>query len=334
MKIATVSCREGNFPLHRGKITGNVNDFLGSWCFGSRTHISLQSEVSDLKDYDVVWFTMYKGRFGKEKRWMELLYEFKTRWPQKKVILHQEAEIEFYLNAPWNIQGGWIEVLKDKVDLLLAHNERDAEVYRCFVERGVVEVWKTVQDIEKVLQCRKNPNNKDKVVGISSYDGRANGVLGVAVASRVTNNIMQITRTDYSKRDNRNELVNKRFGVSPKVTPMSAWQGWLNRVADLYVYLHPMTAVAAGRDTIACAGLGVPVIGNKHLDEQMFLFPALAVDAHDTRKMEGLLSELLRDERFYERVRSLAINRSHWYDIECGVERAEKMLAILGWTKQ
>ena len=59
MKIATVSCRETEFPIGRDQLL-NVNDLAGSWCFGSRKHIPLKSHVDYLAPYDAVWFTMSK----------------------------------------------------------------------------------------------------------------------------------------------------------------------------------------------------------------------------------------------------------------------------------
>jgi len=331
MKVATVSCREETFTIERDQLL-NVNDIAGSWCFGSRIHIPLKSDVDALKDYDCVWFTMSKQVRPYEKRWMELLYEFKSRWPQKKVILHQEAEVEFYLMRPstsWDVQRGWIETLYDKVDLLLAHNARDAAVYRSFMGTGRAITWRTVQDIEKIIPYRKKPESKEKVVGVGTYDGRSNGLLGVSVASKVTKNISQITRSVYN--DDRNEFVNKRFGVRPQATKLTGWYEWLENISNLYLFLNPMMAKAAGRDTINCAAIGVPIIGCKGLDPQEHLFPELTVDPYDVRKMEYLLLELLQDERFYERVRKLAMNKSHWYDIESGVERAEKIMEGLGY---
>jgi len=332
VRVATVSCREEYYPIERDQLR-NVNDIAASWCFGSRTHIPLSADVDVLKDYDCVFYTMSKQIRSYEKRWMELLYEFKSKWPKKKVILHQEAEVEFYLTHPatgWDVLSGWIEVIFDKVDLLLAHNGRDTIVYKYFVENGMVWTWKTVQDIDEITPYRKDYKSKEKVVGVSTYDGRANGMIGIAVASTVTQNITQITRSDYS--DNRCEFINERFSVSPKIVPLSGWYDWLSNLTNLYVYLHPMPAASAGRDTIACAALGIPVIGNKNLDAQMHLFPDLAVEVFDVRKMDYTLQDLLSNERFYTRVRDKALSGFKYYGIEAGVERAKEVMNVLRWV--
>ena len=331
MRVATVSCREDRFEIERDKLY-NVNDIAGSWCFGSRIHLPLNSDVHALKDYDAVWFTMSKQVRPYEKRWMEMLYEFKSKWPNKKVILHQEAEVEFYLThqaTGWNVTKGWMEVLYDKVDLLLAHNGRDNLVYKYFVDHGTVQTWRTVQDVDQIISYRKDPSEKGKVVGVSTYDGRANGTLALAVVSKLTKNIMQITRSEYQ--DDRNTYVNKRFSVLPKIAPLCGWFDWLENITDLYMYVHPMPAASAGRDTIACAALGIPVIGNKNLNAQVHLFPDLAVEAFDTRGIEHAVQELLGNPGFYDRVRRKALAGFEYYGIEHGVERAKEIMNLLGW---
>ncbi len=350
MKLATVSCRETEFPISRDQLL-NVNDIAASWCFGSRIHLPLKSKVEALKDYDCVFFTMSKQVRPYEKAWMELLCKFKSEWPQKKVILHQEGEVEFYLARPatsWNLQKGWINVLRDKVDLLLTHNARDSGAYRYFVGRGHVETWRTVQDVEKMSPYLREPEHKERTVGISTYDGRANGVLGVSVACNITENITQITRSLYE--DDRQEFINENFAVNPWVTPQTGWYDWLSNLSNIYLYLHPMPAASAGRDTIACAALGIPVIGNKNLDAQTHLFPELAVEPYDSRKMEELVRELLYPRNvherkvksgetidsdlytsLYERTRNHALKNFKFYNIDYGVERAEKIMKRLGW---
>ena len=332
MKLATVSCRETEFPIERDQLN-NVNDQAGSWCFGSRIHIPLSADVERLKDYDAVWFTMSKQIRVYEKRWMQLLNEFKTRWPNKKVILHQEGECEYFLNrraTEWDVQRGWVTTLRDDVDLLLTHNARDASLYRYFMSKGEVEAWRTVQDIEKIRSYLIEPEyKKEKSVGISTYDGRAGGIVGIAVASKVADEITQVTRSVYG--DERGEVMCQRFGVCPDVTPQCGWYEWLSNLAGIYLYLHPMPAASAGRDTIACAALGIPVVGNKHLDAQMHLFPDLAVDVYDARGQEELVTALLYDRTFYERVREKAMKGVEFYNIDYGVDRATKIMQRLGW---
>ena len=332
MRIATVTCRETEFPLERGQLY-NVNDLAASWCFGSRVHIPLKRKIEALRDYDAVWFTMSKQIRPYENRWMQLLNEFKSEWPQKKVILHQEGECEFFLSRPstaWDVTRGWITTLRDDVDLLLTHNARDASLYRYFMEEGTVEAWRTVQDIDKITPYVIPPDEKvEKFTGISTYDGRAGGIVGMAVASKVADKITQVTRSLYD--DDREDVMCQRFDIWPNVTRQAGWFDWLKQITKIYVYLHPMPAASAGRDTIACAALGIPVVGNKHLDAQMHLFPDLAVDPYDARSMDHLVTELLYDRAFYERVRERAMDRVCFYNIEHGVERADSLKRRMEW---
>lgn len=161
-------------------------------------------------------------------------------------------------------------------------------------------------------------------MGVSTYDGRANGLLGIAIVTQVTKDITQVTRSVYH--DSRNEDVAAHFGVSPKIIPQTGWKDWLGYLTDLYVYVHPMPAASAGRDTIACAALGIPVIGNKNLDVQMSLFPKLGADCYDVKQMKFLLEQLLDDEKFYREVREFALERVKFFSVEEGLPRADWVL--------
>ena len=154
-------------------------------------------------------------------------------------------------------------------------------------------------------------------------------MVGMAVASQTSDKITQVTRSLYD--DDREDVMCQRFDIWPNVTRQAGWFDWLKQITKIYVYLHPMPAASAGRDTIACAALGIPVVGNKYLDAQMHLFPDLAVDVYDARKQEQLVRDLLYDHAFYGRVRAKAMKSVKFYDIEHGRERAEYMLARLGW---
>lgn len=192
------------------------------------------------------------------------------------------------------------------------------------MNNGKAFSWRTVQDTPHIIPYLKKPEAKSKTVGVSTYDGRANGLLGIAVVSRVTDNITQVTRSVYH--DPRNEDVVAHFKVQPKIIPQTGWKDWLGYLTDLYIYVHPMPAASAGRDTIACAALGIPVIGNKELDVQMSLFPKLGTGCYDVRQMETLLEQLLKDKKFYDEVREFASERVKFFSVEEGLPRADWIL--------
>ena len=110
----------------------------------------------------------------------------------------------------------------------------------------------------------------------------------------------------------------------------SSWVAWARQVSTAYVYLHPLTVAGAGRDTIACAVLGVPVIGNRHLDAQRILFPDLACSSYEVLEQERLLRRLVEDDGFYDEVRAKALSRIDQFDLPAGIAAGRKVLERIG----
>lgn len=60
--------------------------------------------------------------------------------------------------------------------------------------------------------------------------------------------------------------------------------------------------VTSGRVSADFAGVGVPVIGNKHNDLQHRCWPELSIEPYDFEAAVSLAERLLTNERFYRRV--------------------------------
>jgi hypothetical protein len=333
MNLATISVRENSYPISRGSLY-NTNDIAAAWCFGSRHHYSYLTPVEELGKYDGLFVTMWKMKTPKEERWLDKAHQFKDTYPDKKLILHQEAEAEWFLmrrGHEWDMQRSMMELL-DKVDLFLAHTKKSADVYSFFVRNGSVRVWDTVQDLEYMHPLAMDPKEKNpRRLILSTYDGRANGLLAAAVASQLNYPILHLTRSTY--KDNRNEYVAKHFGFYNVIeVPTLAWIKWLEAFREGYVYLHPMPAASAGRDTIVAGALGIPVVGNKELDCQEYLFPRLGVGCYDTVTMSLKTKQLFDNEQYYQAVRKDAMIRAERYSIENGEKRARMIMRDI-WQK-
>lgn len=331
MNTIAISARDNEFEIHESGLY-NTNDIAAAYCFGARRHVSYRTALEELQGYDCLFTTMWKVILPHEERWLQLPYEFKRRWPDKLLILHQEAEAKWWLDrtAPeWPRQYEMMELLRE-VDIFLAHNEKDRQVYERFMRPdALARCWPTIQNIPAIQEVQKQhrtilpkPN-----VAVSSYDGRANGLLGVAVARNLGVPIMQLTRSEY--KDDRNQQVDRHFGLHINRVPQLPWFEWLRELCGVYVYLHPMPAASAGRDTIACATLGIPVVGNRDLDVQMDLFPELAIHPYEPNDMERKCRKVLDDRTFYGETITMAMRKVGWYSLPQGLERAERLLESL-----
>ena len=65
---------------------------------------------------------------------------------------------------------------------------------------------------------------------------------------------------------------------------------------------------ASGRISAEFAALGVPCIGNKHNDLQMFCWPKLSVSPYNIKKAIEIAEKLLSDDHFYDEVNSYSKN--------------------------
>jgi hypothetical protein len=325
MKVCQISVRAEEFPILPGGLY-NAADQAAAHCFGADTHFSMVTPLKRLSSYDAFFITMWKVKQPDEPRWMDLIYRLRSEFPNKLIILHQEAEAGWWISPPRSLeeQKSIMGILKDQIDIFLAHSEEAQYLNQCFMERGKAYCWDTVQSISFISRFIKNSRGKSKNIGINTFDGRANGITGIAVASKLTEDIIQVNRAWY--RDDRVKFFPKFFNINLRVVPILPWGDWLDALSNVYVYLHPMPAAAAGRDTIACAGLGIPVVGNRKLQAQQTLFPELAIDCFDVLEMEHLLKRLLEDDEFFNSMREEGLKRVNYHDTLQGKVRANAIL--------
>jgi hypothetical protein len=307
----------------------NAPDVTAAICFGVKKHYSLVTPLDVLAEYDAYFVTMWKVQQAatEESRWMEIIYRLREKFPNKLIILHQEAETEWWVHSGGRAlyeQKSMVELLQNKIDIFLAHDDRSRDFYSYFMNRGSAYTWSTIQDIDYIKTFKKDAETKNKRVGINTFDGRAGGITGIAIASRHCEKLIQINRGWYS--DDRWAFFSERFGVDLEVVPILSWGRWLEKLTNVYIYLHPMPAASAGRDTIACAALGIPVIGNLNLDAQNKLFPLLAADVFDVKRMDTLLGQMLNDKEAFNSNRDFGLQAVKYFDTPEGEKRAQKIL--------
>jgi hypothetical protein len=254
--------------IHGGKSIANTNDTACAWFLGAKWHLAAETAtIEDLSYCDTLVATMWKMQRPWESRWMGIVWEFKKKYSNKRLIIYQEGEVKWPTFLSWKEQKALYELLQ-VTDLFLAHNEKDAEFYKLLMQDEVnTSVWT----------------------------------------------------------DGRNEEAAELFNFSMTEIPQCAWIHWAKEVSKAYVYLHPLTVAGAGRDTIAAATLGVPVIGNQDLDAQIVLFPKLACSPYDLKHQKKLLIRLFEDEDFYSEVRNYGMRNIYNFDFPVGEQVAQEV---------
>lgn len=331
MRWCATSVRWTNAPIDQ-MCQPNCNDQIAARAFGAVEHIS-PGDYGRMLEYDAVVVTMWKVRESAlEPRWMDIAHLLKDAG--KIVVLFQEAETAWPLTRSWEEQKSFIQLLQ-KVDLFLAHNERDLSMWGTFTKSCIT--WRTCLDISHAIRYRIEPKDKSSngggpILFGSSYDQRANGLAGLIACKDLGYPLWHQNRsTGYH---DRNAYLPALIDVSiEKEIAHVGWTAWLKEIAGAYIAVHPMPAAAAGRDQIAFAALGIPCIGNAELDVQRNLFGDLCItDLYNPDQIRGMARRLLNDTAFYEFVRDKAISAvTQRYDLRAADDQAQHIKRMLRW---
>jgi hypothetical protein len=311
--------------IHGGKSIANTNDTACAWFLGAKWHLAAETAtIEDLSYCDTLVATMWKMQRPWESRWMGIVWEFKKKYSNKRLIIYQEGEVKWPTFLSWKEQKALYELLQ-VTDLFLAHNEKDAEFYKLLMQdEEKVLVFPTLQYLDLIKEFVLNPFDKDpKYVLTQNFDNRSNGLFASLLANKLGMSILHMNTSVWT--DGRNEEAAELFNFSMTEIPQCAWIHWAKEVSKAYVYLHPLTVAGAGRDTIAAATLGVPVIGNQDLDAQIVLFPKLACSPYDLKHQKKLLIRLFEDEDFYSEVRNYGMRNIYNFDFPVGEQVAQEV---------
>ncbi len=331
MKIVHITERPHNKGVTRSRI-GNTNDIGVAWCFGATEHLPMQTPVlSNLSDVDAVICTMSKTKYPTESRWLQVAWDFKQAYPDRKLILYQEAEAYWPQTRPWDEQKEFYELLK-VTDLFLTHSIADEPLYKLMAGHDRVKYFPSVTDIGMLENIRPERIDQKSVV-VAQYHYRWGGIQAALTANAGGYAVALNKAGDF--KDGRDEGLAEVFGLRmaecfPYIY-MTDWRAWATAMANHWVYLHPMPGTAAGRDQIACAVIGLPIIGNRNQTAQDVLWPDLAVDPENIEHHLWLLKKL-EDPGFYSRVVAGAKVRVYQFGLDYGLEHAKGIIKLLGWN--
>lgn len=327
MKIVHITERPHNKPVTRNRIA-NTNDIGVAWCFGATEHLSaVDTHLSQWEDIDAVIYTMSKTKYAWENRWMQKAWDFKMAYPERKLILYQEAEAYWPQLRPWDEQKQFYELLR-VTDLFLTHNVADVPLYKLMAGHDRVKYFPSVMDLDQLKGIQRRPFSGNSVV-VAAYHWRWGGTQAALTAAKGGYPVALNKAGVFT--DGRDEGMAAMFGLRmAQYIPSIDWKSWADELSCHWCYLHPMPGTAAGRDQIACAVIGLPIIGNRKSTAQDVLWPDLAVDPEDIEHHLALLKRL-EDQAFYSRVVDGAKARVHLFGLDVGLETAKRMVMEMGW---
>lgn len=268
-----------------------------------------------------------------ELRWMELIWRLKEKYPDRPIFYHQEAEFNWATKRPPEEEYDYYDMVRIP-DVYIALNTRDAEYYRLFRDKPTI-VIPTLIDTKIISQYRRDPFGKQKrIIFGASFDDRANGILGYRICRTYFPDykITQFSRNSDSVKDKtKSENIEKLYQDDFDYIPYLGQYEWFEAISNYYVGLHLMDVVVGGRNSLAFAGMGIPLIASKDLDIQQMLFPELSVDVFDIERVAMLMGRLLNDDDFYTGVRNEAINKLPYFGYYEGKERIRGQFRKLGY---
>jgi hypothetical protein len=323
MNACHVSVRNNEFDIHEGGML-DTNDVNIAAILGARKHYWCgERNLEKFAPYDLIFFTMSKIKEGYEKSWMELVMLLRAKYGRtKKIIIYQEAEVDWPLTRPHQDQ---IELYRaiHECDVFFCHNFIDTGFYRMMCKVNVINV-NTPMPIERVPYVPKENRNKEVIFG-SSFDSRACGQLGLAVARSLSETglasykFVQYFRSEW--KDDRNDRFRDFTGLQFESLPRLPWPQFVDRLSRAFMSMNLMPASAAGRDALVFAAAGVPHIGSNRLDTMQECFPKLCVDPLDCWEAYHTAWKLHHEPDFYDEVVQEARKNSRRFSME-GVKRS------------
>ncbi len=170
-----------------------------------------------------------------------------------------------------------------------------------------------------MLQGIRRQDDGMQSVAVACLNDRWNGLQAALLAKDMGYPVVNAKKGVFvDGRDEECGLFSKSFGTM-------GWIDWATELSKCWVYLHPLSVASAGRDQIACAAIGVPIIGNKWSTAQTTLWPSLAVDPYDVLAQVEKLKRLEND-MFYQACVLHAHSQLGSFDLRWGKELAETLI--------
>jgi len=113
-----------------------------------------------------------------------------------------------------------------------------------------------------------------------------------------------------------------------RILPGTSYQEYCKQLAKSNVILEPFTLNSYGRTTVDTAALGIPVVGSDRVQSVDICYPHTKVNPYDVYGAKKLLTKILNDEEFRDKVIKTAQENVEFYSHENCKLRFEKALEM------
>jgi len=228
------------------------------------------------------------------------------------VFINQESNIFDWFDWPADTQELYIDILS-KCTAFCYHSDYDATIMKIFTKNlikysGCANFF--VEEPKKFEQGKY-------VIVPSPLKGYQRGMISHVLAS---NNVKElpIYSTKYTRPENGKIPLDSIFIPRPDLYKRKGIQmvdrmninEWFTFIYNSKFGIDIHREFSGGNVSLEFGSLGVPLIGNIHLDTQRDIFPNLSFEFNDYEGIKNAIHLLLNDKDFFEEVSNKALNNT------------------------
>jgi len=323
MKFAIISDSQFNGKIATG-MNGNIFDWavlFKGWHFWIH---DVKKDFSRLDEFDVILMVDVS-------RWFVLAIEMMEVAKKPKYVFYPEGGEDVYFRGTFEEQRYGCEIFR-RVNLIGCADEDWIEFYNTlFGNKAFFMHVPTPDFISNCTYWRDWQSKTDDVLlccnlGMDWDRSKTNLLKSVAAIKKAKVNCMMVEIPESHA-----SFISGFFGINTKISRRVDMKTYADRfVARSLCLLNLSDIIGTSRNAIVGAGCGTPVIGNIKSHTQRRLFPDLAVDPIDTKKISELIRKLISDKEYYAHACIQAREKLPYYSMENALHRVNEAVKSKG----
>lgn len=256
----------------------------------------------------------------------DICIRIREKYPNMLIGWHQEKEVDNIFHRhrchydmssseeSWCISSLKVIENLQVCDFIILHNEHDRspEMYEILAPQAYQVISGPFLPVEEMSKFRKPKEEKRKRIAFGhTYGWREGGFLGYMACGDFKD--FELWRWDHAKVTPEKAKIDEimRHNFHKRNVAVFETGGCRRNLAkflsECYIVIS-MREPTAGRTNALCAAVGTPIIGTNTNTTQQILFPDLAVDKYDLKKIHKLVKLLIENKTLYNTCVDMALN--------------------------
>lgn len=229
-------------------------------------------------------------------------------------MFYPEGSAQLYENSIRGFHKEYYEAW-NACDILSIVEEDKVSYYQSFVTKDTLVKFihvPTTRDMEAgaFLIPRHLKTNHTVVYGDNNPN---HPLVAMACARRISAEMVLTFEVGLEQIESICQFIpNLRF----KEIGKQSQNNFLRYLGRTLIHFYPTEWIGTARQTISCAAVGTPCIGNHDSHTQRRLFPELGCDIYDVDKMAELAQKLILDVNFYNQIVRRAFDKMQFYNLD------------------